>query len=294
MFRIFVAAALALIAAPLAARVAHAQTAEQAVVDRATLAVQEMLGGPDKGTEIDMLRHARAVMVCPRIFRAGFVLGGSGGQCVLVARDGAGSWSAPAFFHIGTGSVGLQIGIQDSEVIMMILTPKGLGAIMDSSFKFGGDASIAVATVGAGVEGATTAAVGADIVAYAATRGLFAGIALNGSLLTSETDANRAYYGQDLAARQIVLQMQANNPGADPLRQMLMRFSSAPPPMAQGPGGPPPGYAQQPPPYQAQPGSYAQQGGYQQGGNQQGGYSGGPAPQPMAPVQQQSLEPPRR
>jgi lipid-binding SYLF domain-containing protein len=303
MFRSFVAAALALLAAPLAAGAAQAQTAEQAVVDRATLTVQEMLGGPDKGQQIDMLRRARAVMVCPQIFRAGFLLGGSGGQCVLVARDGAGSWSAPAFFHIGTGSIGFQAGIQDSEVMMMILTPRGLGAIMDSSFKFGGDASIAVATVGAGVEGATTAALSADIVAFSQTRGLFAGIALNGSLLTSQTRANRAYYGQDLAARQIVLQMQANNPGADPLRQMLMHFSGAPSAPAPRPGayGGQPGYAPQQP-YEPPPGGYAQQqggyqpNGYQQGGYQPGGYSGSPpsGPQPLAPIQQQNLDPPRR
>jgi hypothetical protein len=128
----------------------------------------------------------------------------------------------------------------------MILTRRGLEAVMDSQFKFGADASIAVATIGAGVEGDTTAALRADIVAFSQTRGLFAGVALNGSILTSDTAWNRAYYGSDLAARQIVVQMQANNPGANPLRAMLSRFGSsnepapgyAPP--QQGYNGPPP------------------------------------------------------
>jgi lipid-binding SYLF domain-containing protein len=98
---------------------------------------------------------------------------------------------------------------------------------MDSQFKFGADAAIAVATIGAGVEGSTTAAAGADIIAFARARGLFAGIALEGSLLTNRSEMNRAYYGQDISARQIVVAMQAHNPGADPLRAALMRYGSA-------------------------------------------------------------------
>ncbi len=209
---------------PLAAR---AQTKQQALVDRATLATQDLLTGDNVNDRISMLARARAVMVCPRIFRLGLIIAGSGGECVLVARDGAGSWSAPAFYSIGTGSVGLQIGLQDGELMMMILTEKGLNAVMDSQFKVGGDASVAFATLGSGIEGATALALHADIVAYSKNRGLFAGVSLNGSLLTSDTDWNRAYYGQDLAARQIVMQMQVNNPGADPLRAMLQRFANA-------------------------------------------------------------------
>lgn len=223
-----VLAALLLLLAPPAR--ADDRTEAQSLVDRSTLAVQELLTTGDAGAIEDarrFLRRARAALVCPRIFRAGFILGGEGGGCVLVARDGAGSWSSPAFFGMASGSLGLQIGIQDMQVLMLVMSDRALTALMDSQFKLGADASIAVATIGAGVEGATAGA-GADIMAFARARGLFAGIALEGSLLSARSDLNRAYYGQDAGARQIVVAMQAHNPGADPLRAALMRFGSAP------------------------------------------------------------------
>jgi lipid-binding SYLF domain-containing protein len=260
-------AALTVLAAWLPAA-AFAQPRQQALVDRATLTLQEMLDVPNANDRQQMMRRARAVMICPQVFRAGFLLAGAGGNCVLVARDGSGSWSAPAFYVMGSGSLGFQIGIQDSEIIMMILTNRGLAAIMDSEFKFGADASVAIATIGAGVEGDTTAALRADIVAYSETRGLFAGIALNGSILTSDTAWNRAYYGSDLAARQIVMQMQVNNPGANPLRMMLTHYGAR--------AATPLGYAPAQPAYSDQPESEPY------------------TPDSRGAVSQQSLPPPNR
>jgi lipid-binding SYLF domain-containing protein len=219
-------ALIAGLAATLFPRAAAAQTEQQALVDRSTLTLQEMATSSDGAQLTANLKRARAVMICPRLFKAGFILGGSGGGCVLVARGGQGSWSAPAFYDMGSGSLGLQAGIQDSELVMVVLTEKGLSALLDSQFKFGADASVAIATIGAGIEGATTAAAGADIVAYSHTRGLFIGASLAGSLLSSRTKWNEAYYGKPLAARQIVIDMQANNPGADPLRAMLAKFGN--------------------------------------------------------------------
>ncbi len=206
--------------------VARAQTDQQALVDRATLAVQEVMSDNDPQAFVRLLKRSRAVLVCPRIFRAGFFVGGEGGGCVLSGRDGAGSWSSPAFMAMGSGSLGLQIGVSDSQVVMMIVTEKGLNAILDSQFKFGADAQIAVATVGAGIEGATTAAVGADIVTWSRSRGLFAGAALEGSILAARSEWNKAYYGRDVSPRQIVIGMEVHNPGADPLRQILMQFGT--------------------------------------------------------------------
>jgi SH3 domain-containing YSC84-like protein 1 len=274
MLRVILAATL-LLAVP---TIARAQGQQQAVVDRATLTVQEMTA-ENPGQLQANLRASRAVMICPRVFTAGFIIGGSGGDCVLLARDGAGSWSAPAFYGIGTGSVGFQAGIQDSEIVMCILTQKGLDAVMDDQFKLGADAGIAIATIGAGVEGATTAATGADIAAFSRARGLFAGASVAGSLLTSRTGWNQAYYGQPLAARQIVMQMQANNPGADPLRAILMRWASPGPGMG---------------PAMASAAAYPPPGGYPPG------YAPASAPQPLAPmataptgsVQSQPLPPP--
>ncbi|WP_270936932.1 lipid-binding SYLF domain-containing protein [Falsiroseomonas oryzae] len=223
MFRgIFLAALLTLGAAP-----ALAQQEQQALVDRAALAVQEVMTHGDRPQDAqDFLRRARAAMVCPRIFRAGFIIGGEGGTCVLVGRDGGGSWSSPAFYQMTSGSIGLQAGIQDTTLVMMIMTDRGLNALMNSQFTFGADAQLALASLGAGIQGATTAAAGADIVAVARNRGLFAGMSLQGSLLSYLPDYARAYYGRDASARQIVVAMEAHNPGSDPLRAMLMRYGS--------------------------------------------------------------------
>ena len=260
----------------LAGGLARAQTREQALVDRSTLAVQEIMGSSDGSDPQSLLRRARGVMICPRIFRAGFILGGSGGYCVMSVRDGQGGWSYPAFYDIGSGSVGLQIGVQDAEVMILILTDRGLNAVLDSQFKFGGDASVSVGTLGNALQGATTAAGGPDIVVTAKTRGLFAGLSLEGSIMASQTGFNRAYYGQNLAARQIVIDHAVGNPGADPLREMLARYG-APRPAIVGQAAPPPaGYRPAPAYGQAPP----------------------PPPQPYnpserAPVTQQSLPPPR-
>lgn len=204
---------------------ARAQTDQQALVDRATLTVNELMtdGGPDVQS---LLRNARAVLVCPRIFRGGFIVGGEGGSCVLAARGGAGTWSAPAFFGLASASIGFQIGIQDAQVMVFIMNDRALNAVLDSQFKFGADAGIAIATIGAGIEGATTAAAGADIVTFSRSRGLYAGISLSGSLLSARSDDNQAFYGRPLSPRQVVVSMEGNSAGADPLRQALGRHGT--------------------------------------------------------------------
>ncbi len=249
------------------------------MVDRSTLTLQDALQLKASAQPRMSLTHARAVMICPQVFKAGFFFGGSGGQCVLLARAGNGTWSYPAFYIMGGVSFGLQIGLQDSEVVMMIMTDRGLNAILNSSFKLGIGASVAVAVIGGGVQGDTTAAVGADIVAFLISRGAFAGISLEGSVLSQQTGWDQAYYGQPLDARQIVINMQGRNPGADPLREMLTRYGApqAPTVAAYNPYPQPPAY--QPPPAYAPPSA---------------GYQQGPVNlQPNAPIQQQSLPPPR-
>ena len=240
---------------------------QQELVDRAALAAEDLLN-PVTGKVASRTRaRARAGMICPRVFRVGFLFGGEGGGCVLLARGGNGSWSAPAFYTLGTGSFGLQAGMQDAELMMMILTPHGLDAVMDSQFKIGAGASVALITLGGGVAGDTTAALNADIVAFERTRGLYAGISLEGGVMSADSIGDRAYYSQDVGSRGIVMAMRVNNPGADPLRAVLMRYGNqqaAPPPTLYG--GP-----RDEPPQDSGPVSLA----------------------PRGPVQQQSLPPPR-
>ncbi len=210
---------------PLVACAGPTQESEaQRLVDRATLTVEDIMSSPNSADVGQTLRNARAVMICPEVFKAGFIIGGSGGGCVLVGRAAQGSWSAPAFYSIGSGSLGLQAGIQDASVLMMIMNDKALNAVINSQFKIGADASIAIATVGAGIGGSTTAAMRADIVTFAQERGLFAGVSLDGALLSSDFSADQVYYGANSDARQIVVGMQANNPGANPLRAVLARY----------------------------------------------------------------------
>lgn len=234
---------------------------EQTLVDRAALTVKEMMTQTVSQDPKIVLRHAKGVMICPRVFKAGFFVGGEGGSCVLLARSGNGTWSYPTFYDIGSGSFGFQFGVQDSQLILMIMTNRGLDAVMDSQVRLGANVSVAVASVGGGVSGSTTAAVGADIVAFAEARGLFGGVSLEGGVMSARVDENQAYYGQPLAARQVVLQMQGQNPGADPLREVLTQYGSAEPAYQGSPGGaylPPPGERYQPPPgqppYQGPPG----------------------------------------
>jgi len=266
-------APLALVAAMAATPAARAVTAQgqQELVDRATLAAQDILSDSEGHDARSVLPNARAVMICPRIFKAGFLFGGEGGGCVLLARGGQGSWSSPAFYSVGGGSFGLQAGIQDAEVMLFIMTENGLRAVLDSQFRLGADASVALVTIGGGVEGATTTNLNADIVAFARTRGLFAGVSLQGSVMSADSGGNEVYYNQPVGAVDIVMAMRVNNPAADPLRSVLMR-GSAPVPVQPPPtayyapqqGGPPQGYAQQ-------------------------GYAAAPS----GPIQQQSLPPPR-
>ena len=266
MIRILLAATALAVLPWLAPRPAHAQSDEQSLVDRSTLALQDMVNKSLSDDPQRTLGHARAVMICPRVFKAGFFFGAEGGSCVLLARAGNGTWSYPAFYGMGSGSFGLQIGIQDAQFIMLIMTEKGLRAILDSQFKLGADASLAIATIGAGIQGSTTGALGADIVAFSQTRGLYGGISIEGSLMGQRSEANRAYYGREMGSRQIVIDMQASNPGADPLRDVLTRYGAGEVKQA---AAPPTDY--QPPPAAAAPTQL----------------------QPRTSVQQQNLPPPR-
>ncbi len=168
------------------------------------------------------------------------------------------------------------------------MTERGLNAVLDSQVKLGANASVAVATIGAGIQGSTTTAVGADIVAFAESRGLFGGVALEGSVMSTQTDWDQTYYNQPTGSRQIVMQMQGNNPGADPLRDILTRYGARATAPAYAPPQPAPGYAPAYPPYQqpsSPPPSYAPP------------PSGGPTyltppPGGHGPVQEQGLAPP--
>src|SRR3982751_5754678 len=133
----------------LAAAPALAQTSPDRLVGDAQTTLSNFMRDPDQTWIHDNIGRAKALLIVPQIVKAGFIFGGSGGQGVLVAREGT-SWAGPAFYDLATASVGFQAGVEVSEAIIVVMTDKGLNSLMASSFKIGGDASIAAGPVGAG------------------------------------------------------------------------------------------------------------------------------------------------
>jgi lipid-binding SYLF domain-containing protein len=257
MLRLAFAACLASLAGCLIVRPALAQGEQQELVDRATLAAQDMLNNQNGRDAQAMLRRSKAVLICPRILQAGFLFGAQGGGCVMTGKDGHGHWSPPAFYGIGGASFGFQAGLQDVSVMMFVLNPRGVMALMDNQFKLGADAGATFVEWGGGVEGATTAALNADIVSFSRARGLFAGISLGGSIISPRTEWNERYYGHILAGQQIVLNGEGQNIGAAPLREVLARAErSAEGQMPVANAAPGPGYSPAPPYSPPQPAGY--------------------------------------
>jgi lipid-binding SYLF domain-containing protein len=209
-------------------QLAEAANPQQAVNDAATAAQSLSTGSGIAANARDLLRRARGVMIIPTLVKGGFFFGGQGGTGVLLSRDPrTGSWSYPAFYAMGAGSFGLQIGLEVSRIMLIIMNEKALNAVMQSEFKIGGEAGIAVVTLGGGAEASTTAAGGADIYALAESQGLFGGVAIQGGIVKPEVGNDHAYYGPNVTAQDIVLRRTARNPGAETLRTVLRQAAGA-------------------------------------------------------------------
>jgi SH3 domain-containing YSC84-like protein 1 len=198
----------------------RAATDEQATVEHALGTLQDLRGDKEFGNARELLHQARAVLIAPRIFKAGFFFGGEGGQAVLMTR-GSHNWSDPAFYTVASASFGLQIGAQESEMIMFIMSDRALQALMQDQFKIGANAGIAVATLGSTVEGATTTHAGADIIVWASASGAYAGISLDGTLVKPRREADANYYGRPVTSSDIVLRRNVRNSAAARLVRTL-------------------------------------------------------------------------
>ena len=223
--RTVMASVAAALAAPYAlAPPARADAKRQSLVDQCLRSAQDVLSGKDYPEALKLMPRARGVLIVPELVQGGFIVGAAGGRGALLARTAPADWSYPAFYAMGSGSLGLQIGGKVSKIVFIILTDKGLDALLNSKFKFGAEAGVTMVAVGAGIEGATTAAVGADIVAYASSNGLFAGASVEGSYIDADNDWNALYYGPGATGRAIVKDRRFSNPGAEPLRQFLGKW----------------------------------------------------------------------
>lgn len=211
-------AAVLLIATAVSAR---ADSPPQALVDNARYTLEKMVNHPELKPLPGLLRKAKAVLIVPSLLKAGFLVGGEGGSGVLMARGQGGEWSNPAFFTIGSGSFGLQIGFQDSEVVFLIMSRRTLESMLDATVKLGADASVSAGPVGIGFEGSTAINLRADIYSYALSRGAFLGASFEGSVAVEDKNRNRAYYGPGATARSILVRQRHSNPGAGELLRVL-------------------------------------------------------------------------
>jgi lipid-binding SYLF domain-containing protein len=161
------------------------------LVSDAQITLSNFLRDPDQTWIQENLGRAKAVMIAPQIVKAGFIFGGSGGRAVLVARDGR-TWAGPAFYDLATASVGFQAGVEVSEAIVVVMTDKGLNSLLATSFKMGGDASVAAGPVGAGAKSNVTA----DLITFTRAKGLYGGLNLDGTVVNTNIPWNDAFYGR--------------------------------------------------------------------------------------------------
>ena len=216
--------ALALSAAP---QSAHAQDSlgtkdkANALVEEARTSLERMLGSQDNEPFKRYLNNARAVLIVPELIKGGLIVGAEGGSGVLLVRGADGTWSAPAFYTLAAGSLGLQFGVQISEVVFTVMTDSAVEALLNSEFKLGADASVAMGPLGAGIEASSTTNIGADIYAFSRAVGLFGGGALEGAKILNRQDYNDGYYGAAALPREVVIERKFFNPQADKLREAL-------------------------------------------------------------------------
>lgn len=168
------------------------------------------------------LPTAEAVAIFPRVIKAGFFIGGEAGNGVLLARGADGSWSAPAFYTLAAGSFGVQIGAQDTEIILVIRNPGALQAVLNDQAKLGADAGATVGIYGVGAEASTTTNLGVDILAFANSRlGGYIGASVEGAVMARRQDMNEAVYGAGMTPAKIVNDPNVRFQRADRLKAVL-------------------------------------------------------------------------
>jgi lipid-binding SYLF domain-containing protein len=195
----------------------------QGIVDRARVTFSGFMRDSNYSWLHENLDRAKGVLIFPQVIKGGFIWGGSGGTGVLLVRDEqTGKWSQPAFYTIGSVTFGLQIGGEAAEVVMVAMTQKAIDALLSSSFKLGGDASIALGPVGGGAKAnADIPNVTADLISFAKSKGLYAGLNLEGSFVSVKSSLNKAYFGKDVRPVDIIVKQDVSNRRSAELRETL-------------------------------------------------------------------------
>jgi lipid-binding SYLF domain-containing protein len=192
----------------------------RSIVEKARLTFGDFLRDDHYRSMRDHIQNARGVLIYPQVLKGGVIIGGSGGTGLLLVREHKeGDFSCPAFYTMSSVSFGLQIGGESAEVILLVMTKRGIDSLLTSKFKLGGDVSVALGPVGAGAKGDITA----DIIYFAKSKGLYAGLNLDGSYLSVRDDLNKAYYRMEATPVDIIVRRSVNNEEADRLREDLKK-----------------------------------------------------------------------
>jgi lipid-binding SYLF domain-containing protein len=193
---------------------------------RAGEVFKEIMDAPDKGIPEDLLDGSECIAIVPGITKGGFVVGARYGKGVVMCRKPDRNWSAPAFIMVGGGSVGLQIGLQRVDLVMLIMNRHGMRQLLGDEFTIGADASAAAGPVGRQASAETNIRLDAEILTYSRAKGLFAGITLNGAVVKQDRDDNRSFYGRPIEAKELLLDGSVPLPEeAKPLAAALTRKS---------------------------------------------------------------------
>src|SRR3954463_4175204 len=190
----------------LASTALHAENKQQGRLEQVGVVMQEVLDVPDNIPQ-ELLEKAECVIVIPSMTKIAIGVGGSYGRGAMSCRSGAnfnGPWGAPAMYALDGGSFGVQLGAESTDVVMLVMNRRGVDALLSSKVKLGGNASAAGGPKGPNLEASTDATMRAEILSYSRSRGLFAGVSLEGTSLRPDDDATRAVYGRRLSARAIV------------------------------------------------------------------------------------------
>lgn len=199
--------ALVLMAFVLSGRTAHAAVTLEELDKRilsCDLVLKNVMAMPDSAIPADLLRRCRGLAIFPGVVKVGAVIGVSFGSGIVLRRDeSTGTWSKPVFFTIRGGSVGVQVGAQSIDLILVIMSEQGVQRLLEERFTLGADASVAAGPVGREASAETNPKFDAGILSYSQSKGLFAGISLTGASLQPDAPANQVYHGQDVTVQDV-------------------------------------------------------------------------------------------
>ena len=205
-----------------------AQKKEDERLANSATAMQVILG--EKGLPVSILDKADCIVIFPSVKKVAIGIGGSYGRGVLVCRDGAkmdGSWGAPAMYKLDQGSIGVQLGSTATDFVLVVMNQRGAGTVLNGKTKLGGNAAAAAGPAGAAANGYNADAMKVDVLTYSRTKGLFAGVSLEGASMDSDEDANKAIYGKSIGAHDIIAGGQKPPASADSLINLLNKTSPA-------------------------------------------------------------------